>query len=217
MHSAVAPSDNISRLHFIQVSSFSSLGSFINNGNFNPSHFLWHDFGNYSTLENLNNLFPFFFFSFVSRQNSVTSLTTRILTKIIKFLFSPMLIKTSLLWEVIQPNVFLCFNFYRGTKKLILIIHQPEIQRLKFFIIHLALLFRFVYVSLWNNIRSLKIFTRRTGTGFRGRRWAERWITFVSPDSFLLLDISLVLFFYIYKTSIKWVCISFFYTHTNIR
>lgn len=210
MHSAVAFTDNISRLHFIQVSSFTLVGSFINNGNLNPSHFLWHDFGNYSTLQISIISSPFFFFSFVSRQNSVTSLTTRILTKIIKFLFSPMLIKTSLLWEAIQiTKCFSVFQLLSGNEKLILIIHQPEIQRLKFFLIHLALLFRFVYVSLWNNIRSLKIFTRRTGDGFRGRRWAERWFTFVSPDSFLSFDISLVLYFYIYKTSIKWVCMSF--------
>ena len=106
--------------------------------------------------------------------------------------------------------MFFCVSTFIGERKLILIIHQPEIQRLKFFLIHLALLFRFVYVSLWNNIRSLKIFTRRTGEGFRGRRWAVRWFTFVSPDSFLSFDISLVLYFYIYKTSIKWVSMSFF-------
>lgn len=99
-------------------------------------------------------------------------------------------------WKAIQiAECFSVFQILSGNEKLILIIHQPEIQRLKFFLIHLALLFRFIYVSLWNNIRSLKIFTRQSWAGLRGTRCTEHSLWSLSPNSFLSLDISLVLFF----------------------
>jgi hypothetical protein len=73
-----------------------------------------------------------------------------------------------------------------------------------FFLIHLALLFRFVYVSLWNNIRSLKIFTRRVSVD-----WGVDICCDASPDALLLLD-----FIFLHHKLNK-VCMCEFFTNTS--
>lgn len=84
-------------------------------------------------------------------------------------------------------------------QKGILIIHQPEIQNNmsrapeKKFLIHLA---SSLYISLWNNIRSLKIFTRCAGPN-QGAGIGRR----IQPNAILLADIFTRFIFYIYKAS----------------